>query len=86
MEMKDSKPVSLEQSNKLKSLLGLDYDPHIFYNSVNIILTDHLEYEKLKSLVKRFEDVLKVEMIQFNLYLYIGHYINCPELKSILGE
>lgn len=85
MEMKDVKPLDEDKVDKLKSILGLDYTPHIFYNSTNIILVDNLEYDKLKTVVDKIEDVLKLEMSQFNLHLFIGNYINCSKLKSIIG-
>lgn len=85
VEMKDAKPLTGDALEKLQFVLELNYAPHIFYNSTNIILTEREEFDKLKSIVKQFEDVLKLEMTQFNMYLYIGSYVNCQELKSILG-
>ncbi len=85
MEMKDVIPLCEEKVSKLKDLLGLDYTPHIFYNKTNIILVDNIEYDKLKTVVDKLEDVLKLEMSQFNLNLFIGNYINCSKLKLILG-
>lgn len=84
MELKNAKPLDAEGLEKIKILLGLDYVPHIFFNETNIILTDNEEYEKLKSAAKRLEDVLKIEMSPFNIYLFIGNYINCSEIKTIL--
>lgn len=85
MELKD---VKLLESNKVSKLnLDLEHPDNasIFYNETNIVLTDTDQFNKFKSAFAKFEEVLKIEMVPFNLYLYVGNYVNCSELKNIIG-
>jgi len=70
----------------LKSMLQMNWEPEpIYYNGTNLIITDVNDYTRIKGAAPKFEDVLKLEMPEFNCYLYIGRWINVEFLKNILA-
>lgn len=84
IELNEYKVLSGDELNKLRSLLSLTSTDKIYYNSTNLILTDQEDITILKSKIKKFEEILKIEIIEFNTFIYIGRYINSKELKEII--
>lgn len=85
IELNENQKLDGEKLEKLKTLLGISWTPEtIYFTKTNLIMTDINDYQKLKEVVKKFEDVLKIEMTEFNTYIFVCRYSNSPELTTIL--
>lgn len=79
VELKD------EKLDKFESIFNLKNPDRIFYNSTNLVFMDINDYGKVKMVFgDKLEDVLKVEIREFNTYVYIVRYLNVEYLEKVL--
>jgi hypothetical protein len=84
IETHDAKRLDGDKLSKFNSLVGVRNEDPIFYTKSNLVLTDKDDFEQLKTAVKKFDEILNIEIPEFQIQLYIGRYVNSPELTSIL--
>ena len=73
-----------EELDKIKNMLFIHWDPEpIYVTKTNIILTDINEYEQFIKVNPDHNLIMKLEIIDFNVYLYVIAYNNHPEINEI---
>lgn len=58
----------------------------IYFDKSNIIFTEINDYNRFKEFNPKLNDILKVEISDFNTYIYVCTYVNCPTLNEIIHQ
>ena len=71
---------------KFQNYIGCaGFDRPIYHNNFNIVFTDEKDYDAVRFCIQNQEEVLKMEMVDYGVFLYVVRFINDNELNAILG-
>jgi len=74
-----------EKLDRYKWFLRMKWEPSpIFYNTTNIVLTSAKDYKRLKGAYPKIDEILRLELKEFNCYLIAARYVNIGFLNEIL--
>lgn len=85
LELNELEKLEGEKLKRLRELLNIHWSPEpIFVNNTNIVITDINDYERIRGACPKWEEVIRLEIPEFNTYLYVGRYVNVQFLKDIV--
>jgi len=72
---------------KFKQRTFMDWEPDpIFYTKTKMILLQQMDYDRVKQIWgSKITDVCKLEMPDYNHYLYVVDIVDAEDLNYILG-
>lgn len=86
IELNELQPLGGEQLRVLKQKYTISWDPEpIYFNSTNIVFTDINDFDRI-NMFEQFKDPIKLEVPEFNMYIYGCRYLEKPVLNEILSQ
>lgn len=83
-ELTDVKKLKGESLINFSSIFGVKEDASIYYNEYNVIVIDKDVHEIIEGFVSRDSLVLKVEIPEYNVYIWAYAYFNDQLFESYL--
>jgi len=71
---------------QFKQRLHITWEPDpIYFTKSKIIFCEINDYKRFKEVFRSSKDILKLEMPDHNLYLYIVDIVECEDINYVLG-
>lgn len=87
VELSNAQELKGEKLEKFKSMFYIDWELEgIYYTPTNLILTHEKEFKRIMEMNSNFTLVMKNELPDFCMFVYVLNYTQIEQLDKLLEE